>query len=234
MNAQSILDQLLKSGMSLLDNKGRSAGDAMRSGSGQLGKGIAAGGVLGLLLGTKRGRSLGGSALKYGSVAALGAVAFRAYSQWQSQQVKDQQAQHTHQVLPSGVTDSPLRTVNLLPAPEVEIHSRAMLKALIAAAKSDGHLDGHERELIDSEMVRLQADAGERTWMEAELQRPLDPAEVARAATTPELAAEMYLASLLVVDDTSFMERAYLDELARQLKLPTGLQAELENQVRAP
>ena len=233
MNAQSILDQLLKSGMSLLDNKGRSAGDAMRSGSDQLGTGIAAGGVLGLLLGTKRGRSLGGSALKYGSVAALGAVAFRAYSQWQSQQVQDQQAQQTHQVLPSGVTDSPVRTVNLLPAPEVEIHSRAMFKALIAAAKSDGHLDAHERALIDAEMVRLQADAGERTWMEAELQRPLDPAEVARAATTPELAAEMYLASLLVIDDTSFMERAYLDELARQLKLPIGLKTELENQARA-
>ncbi len=230
MNAQSILDQLLKSGMSLLDNKGRSAGGAMRSGSGQLGTGIAVGGVLGLLLGTKRGRSLGGSALKYGSVAALGAVAFRAYSQWQSQQVQDQQAQ---QVPPSGVTDSPVRTVNLLPAPEVEVHTRAMFKALIAAAKSDGHLDAHERALIDAEMVRLQADAGERTWMEAELQRPLDPAEVARAATTPELAAEMYLASLLVTDDTSFMERAYLDELARQLKLPIGLKAELENQARA-
>ena len=230
MNAQSILDQLLKSGMSLLDNKGRSAGDAMRTGSGQLGTGIAASGVLGLLLGTKRGRSLGGSALKYGSVAALGAVAFRAYSQWQSQQVQDQQAQ---QVLPSGVAEMPVRTVNLLPAPEVEIHSRAMFKALIAAAKSDGHLDARERGLIDVEMVRLQVDAGERTWMEAELQRPLDPAEVARVATTPELAAEMYLASLLVIDDTSFMERAYLDELARQLKLPTGLKTELENQARA-
>ena len=230
MNAQSILDQLLKSGMSLLDNKGRSVGGAMRSGSGQLGTGIAAGGVLGLLLGTKRGRSLGGSALKYGSVAALGAVAFRAYSQWQSQQVQDQQAQ---QVRPSGVAEMPVRTVNLLPAPEVEIHSRAMFKALIAAAKSDGHLDARERGLIEAEKVRLQADAGERTWMEAELQRPLDPAEVARAATTPELAAEMYLASLLVIDDTSFMERAYLDELARQLKLPTGLKTELETQARA-
>ena len=229
MNAQSLLDQLLKSGMSLLDNK---AGGAVRSGSGQLGTGIAAGGILGLLMGTKRGRSLGGSALKYGSVAALGAVAFRAYSQWQSQQAQDPQAQHTHPVLPSGVSNSPVRTVNLLPAPEVEIHSRAMFKALIAAAKSDGHLDARERELIDAEMVRLQADADERTWMEAELQRPLDPAEVARAATTPELAAEMYLASLLVIDDTSFMERAYLDELARQLKLPAGLQAELENQAR--
>jgi len=123
--------------------------------------------------------------------------------------------------------------VQLLPAPEVEVHSRAMFQALIAAAKSDGHLDDRERELIDAEMARLGADASERRWLEAELRRPLDPAEVARAATTPELAAEMYLASLLVIDDTSFMERAYLDELARQLKLPAELKAELEQQARA-
>ena len=47
------------------------------------------------------------------------------------------------------------------------------------------------------------------------------------------MAAEMYLASLLMVDDTSFMERAYLDELARQLRLPAGLKAELEAQSQA-
>ena len=227
MSAQSILDQLLKSGMSLLDNKSGPAGSASRIGSGlgQLGTGVAAGGVLGLLLGTKRGRSIGGSALKYGSVAALGAVAFRAYSQWQAQQAE--QAAH------SAASVTVARTVNLLPALEVETHSRAMLKALIAAAKSDGHLDEGERGLIDAEMVRLQADTNERAWLEAELQRPLDPAEVARAATTPELAAEMYLASLLVIDDTSFMERAYLDEFARQLKLPAALRAELEQQASA-
>ena len=225
MSAQSILDQLLKSGMSLLDNKRNPADGASSAGFGQLGTGIAAGGVLGLLLGTKRGRSIGGSARTYGSFAAPGVVAFRAYSQWQAQQ--------TAPVVSSGFTDIAARTVNLLPAPEVETHSRAMFKALIAAAKSDGHLDERERGLIDAEMVRLQADASERTWLAAELQRPLDPAEVARAATTPELAAEMYLASLLVIDDTSFMERAYLDEFARQLKLPTALKAELEMQASA-
>ena len=209
----------------MLDNKRSPAGGASSPGFGQLGTGLAAGGILGLLLGTKRGRSIGGSALKYGSVAALGVVAFRAYSQWQAQQAAP--------VVSSGFTDIAARTVNLLPAPEVETHSRAMFKALIAAAKSDGHLDERERGLIDAEMVRLQADASERTWLAAELQRPLDPAEVARAATTPELAAEMYLASLLVIDDTSFMERAYLDEFARQLKLPTALKAELEMQASA-
>jgi uncharacterized membrane protein YebE (DUF533 family) len=43
----------------------------------------------------------------------------------------------------------------------------------------------------------------------------------------------MYLASLLVADDTSYMERAYLDELARQLRLPDGLKVELERQATA-
>jgi uncharacterized membrane protein YebE (DUF533 family) len=211
---------------------------------GDLGVGATAGGVLGLLLGTKRGRSMGGSALKYGSVAALGAVAFRAYTQWQATQATQAtqaaqaaQAQQTQQAHPApqglAAESGPVRTVNLLPPPDVETHSRAMLQAMIAAAKSDGHLDGRERELIDAELVRLQADVGERQWMEAELQRPLDPAEVARAASTPEMAAEMYLASLLMVDDTSFMERAYLDELARQLRLPAGLKAELEAQSQA-
>ena len=203
----------------MLDNKGSSPG-ASSPGLGKLGAGGAAGSVLGLLLGTKRGRSIGGSALKYGSVAALGAVAFRAYTQWQAQQ-----AAQTPVAAPAAA-----RTVNLLPAPQVEAHSRAMLQAMIAAAKSDGHLNERERDLIDAELLRLQADASERQWMEAELRRPLDPTEVAQAATTPELAAEMYLASLLVVDETSFMERAYLDELARQLRLPVGLKAELEIQ----
>ena len=131
MSAQSILDQLLKSGMSMLDSKRSPTAGASSAGFGQLGTGIAAGGVLGLLLGTKRGRSIGGSALKYGSVAALGAVAFRAYSQWQAQQAE--------QASKSAAPAPAARTVNLLPPPEVETHSRAMFKALIAAAKSDGH-----------------------------------------------------------------------------------------------
>jgi len=209
----------------MLDTVGHSSGGVSTPGLGRLGTGVAVGGVLGLLLGTKRGRSIGGSALKYGSVAALGAVAFRAYSEWQARQ--------SAPTLASTPTSVTARPVQLLPEPEVEVHSRAMFQALIAAAKSDGHLDDRERELIDAEMARLGADASERRWLEAELRRPLDPAEVARAATTPELAAEMYLASLLVIDDTSFMERAYLDELARQLKLPAELKAELEQQARA-
>ncbi|MCY1466449.1 hypothetical protein D9M71_847620 [compost metagenome] len=42
----------------------------------------------------------------------------------------------------------------------------------------------------------------------------------------------MYLASLLMVDEENFMERAYLNELSRQLSLDAGLKAELENQAK--
>ncbi|WQG59937.1 DUF533 domain-containing protein [Pseudomonas sp. RTB3] len=63
-------------------------------------------------------------------------------------------------------------------------------------------------------------------------QQTLDPADVARAAGTPEMAAEMYIASVMLVDEENFMEKSYLDELARQLRLEPGLKAELEKQVR--
>ncbi len=231
MSAQSMLEQMLKSGLSLLDGKqGGAVSQATGpsdAGWGRFGAGAATGGVLGLLLGSKGGRRLGGKALKYGSVAALGVVAFRAYSNWQAQQQGQQQAPQ-----PPSAAPTP-QTVNLLPAPAAELHSRAIVQAMIAAAKADGHMDERERGLVEAELLRLEPDATMRAWFEEELRRPLDPAQVAKAATTPELAAEIYLASLLVTDDTVFMERAYLDELARQLRLADGLKVELERQSQA-
>jgi len=87
--------------------------------------------------------------------------------------------------------------------------------------------------LYAGEFVKLSGnDRDLQHWLHAELNRPLDPADVARAAATPEMAAEMYLASVMLVDEEHFMERAYLDELARQLRLDPSLKAELEKQVR--
>ena len=68
--------------------------------------------------------------------------------------------------------------------------------------------------------------------MDQELKKPLDPAAIASAATTPEMATEMYLASVLIVDEENFMERAYLQELAKQLRLEPGLQTEITNQAK--
>ena len=185
---------------------------------------------MGLLLGSKRGRSYGGKALKYGSVAALGALAFKAYSDWQAQQAAQGR---TPAAGGPGAPVPAYAPPAALPAPQAEAHSQRLLKAMIAAAKSDGHLDERERGLIDAELQRTGASAADRQWVEAELRRPVEPADVAAGVPDLEAAGEVYLASLLVVDTTTTMERAYLDALAQQLQLPAGLKAELEARAAA-
>ncbi|MHA6196926.1 tellurite resistance TerB family protein [Pseudomonas wadenswilerensis] len=224
MNTRGLLDQLLKSGQDLLQKQ---SGNAPKSSGGLggllsgvgVGGGAAAAGALGLLLGSKKARKYGGKALTYGGLAALGVLAYKAYGNWQAQQAS----------APKGEP----QTLDRLPPAQVEQHSEAILKALVAAAKADGHVDARERELIEGEFVKLSGnDRDLQHWLHAELNKPLDPADVARAAATPEMAAEMYLASVLLVDEQHFMERAYLDELARQLRLDPALKLELERQVQ--
>lgn len=239
MNTRGLLDQLLKSGQEMLQQKGGGAssglggalggllggGAGKASGGGDLGsmlKGAGGGAALAMLLGNKRVRKVGGKVAVYGGLAALGVLAYKAYGNWQAQQAQQGGAQPVEP-----------QTLDRLPAAQVEQHSRAILKALVAAAKADGHVDERERQLIEEELGKLAQDAELQSWLHTELNKPLDPADVARAASTPEMAAEMYLASVLMVDEEHFMERAYLEELARQLKLPLELKAELETQVRS-
>ncbi|WP_134677067.1 tellurite resistance TerB family protein [Ectopseudomonas khazarica] len=240
MNTRGLLDQLLKSGQELLQQKGAGgassglggalggllgggAGSGSKGGSdlGAMLKGAGGGAALAMLLGNKRVRKVGGKVAVYGGLAALGVLAYKAYGNWQAQQAQQ-----------SGAQPLEPQTLDRLPAPQAEQHSRAILKALVAAAKADGHVDARERQLIEEELGKLAQDAELQGWLHTELNKPLDPADVARAATTPEMAAEMYLASVLMVDEEHFMERAYLEELARQLQLAPALKAELEAQVR--
>jgi uncharacterized membrane protein YebE (DUF533 family) len=180
------------------------------------GKGALTGGALGLLLGKNRTtRKLA----TYGGLAAIGVMAYKAYGDYSRQQGG------------ANASAEP-QTLDRLPPPQAELHSQAILKALVAAAKADGHIDARERAVIEGEFIRVNQDAELQQWLHAELEKPLDPAEVASAASTPEIASEMYLASLLAADEQSFMERAYLDELARQLKLDDALKSRLEQQIR--
>jgi uncharacterized membrane protein YebE (DUF533 family) len=235
MNTRGLLDQLLKSGQDLLQNKaggsqnkpaagglGGLLGGSSGGGLGGLlsgaGGGALAAGAMGLLLGSKKARKVGGKVAVYGGIAALGVLAYKAYGNYNAQKGTAPQSEP--------------QTLDRLPPAQAEQHSQAILKALVAAAKADGHIDDRERQLIEGEFTKLDNDQELKNWLHAELNKPLDPTDVARAASTPEMAAEMYIASVMLVDEESFMEKSYLDELARQLKLEPGLKVELERQVR--
>ncbi|MFQ6572090.1 tellurite resistance TerB family protein [Pseudomonas sp. UM16] len=240
MNTSDLLEQLLRAGqgsqaqqgsggMSSPDGLGGLLGGLLGGGSATGGSGGLGGlgGLLGGLLGgggggsssaggASQGRSAGGT--HYAALASLGMMAFQAYQSWQRSQVAaPQQA---------------VRTVDQLSGPEAEDHSHAILRALIAAAKADGRIDKQEEQLIYAEIKRQTSDPQLQQWLDEEVSKPLDAVEVAQSAQDPAMAAEMYLASMMLVDDQQDAERAYLDELASALQIDPTLQVHLEQQAK--
>ncbi|PWE38006.1 DUF533 domain-containing protein [Pseudomonas prosekii] len=235
MNTSDLLEQLLRGGQGSTSQQrggaspspgglGGLLGGLLGAGAGSGGGSGGLGGLLGGLLGG--GSALGGSArtrsaggTNYAALASLGMMAFQAYQAWQRSQA-------------SAPQQAP-RTVDLLSGPKVEEHSHAVLRALIGAAKADGRIDANEKQMISAEVGRHTDDPQLQQWLDDEVARPLDAADVAQSATDPAMAAEMYLASVMLVDDQQDAERAYLDELAAALKIEPELQLHLEQQAKS-
>ncbi len=227
MNTSDLLEQLLRAGQS----GGASSGGGLGGLLGGLLKGnrtgnASAGGGLGDLLGGLGGMLGGGAAsrptqgrsggMNYAALASLGMAAFQAYQAWQRQQASAPQQS--------------LQTVDQLDGAQAEAHSHAVLRALIAAAKADGRIDEKEQQLISSELGRHTDDPQLQQWLDAEVAKPLDAADFAEFANDPAVAAEVYLASVMLVDDQQDAERNYLDDLAAQLQIDPQLQVHLEQQ----
>lgn len=235
MDTKTLLDELLNAGRELgndVATKGSGVADrvfdlpdagperdAALSG---LGKGAAAAGALALLLGTGGGRKLTGAALKLGSVAAIGGVAWKAWNNWQSKQGASSATQNPTQ----GALAAPT-PVDKLSGEASNARSMRLLRAMLAAARADGHVDETEQQRIEARLADLDLPADAIASLQAELKKPLEPNDVADGVTDMEEAAEIYLASLTVIDLDNFLERAWLDELARALALPDALLQEL-------
>lgn len=231
MDARSLLDSLLSAGSSMVQQGQQVAEDKLnvpKDGSERsamlngMGKGALAAGALALLLGTKTGRSVGGGALKIGSLAALGGLAYKAYQSWQDGNENSAQTAQTTQAAPQSLEHLDNETLNA--------RSLKLLQAIIAAAKADGHIDDEEKQVINEFMQKLGDSAELSQFIQNELEKPLNPAEIAAETDTPGLAAEVYLMSRIIINESNFMEKAYLSELAKELNLADGLVAQLEEQ----
>jgi len=94
---------------------------------------------------------------------------------------------------------------------------------MIAAAKADGHIDEKEHQRIFAELNKLDLDAEGKAFLLEELGRPLDLDAVVKLGVTPQIATEIYTASVLAVDIDTPAERAYLQMLAARLNLAPAL-----------
>lgn len=238
LDAKRLLDQFLGAqqgsqhgqpqGQSQFGDIARGLGNALPGGLGNvlpgnlggIGGGALAGGLAGILLGTKQGRKIAGTAATVGGMALVGALAYGAYRNWQAGRAPaDTQARASVPLLP------PPSGTPFLPASEAAQQSLGLglMRAMIAAAKSDGHIDATEQASIFGQMDKLNLSSEEKAFVLDELRKPLDVDAVASAARTPEQAAEIYVASLLAIDVDNPAERGYLAMLAARLNLDPKL-----------
>ncbi|WP_118133607.1 tellurite resistance TerB family protein [Oceanicella sp. SM1341] len=234
MDVNRLLEGFLGAGSGKGGSAGRedaAAGRGQGSGlPGGLAGGAAAGGLIALVLGTKTGRKLGGKALKYGGMAAVGGLAYKAYRDWQGNKAAAPQEQPRS--LPAPPPGSGFDVDNDSDAGGQDFRI-ALMRAMISAAKSDDHIDREEHGRIRDQIRELGLGAEEKAALFDLFSEPSDPASVARLARTTEQRAEIYLASVLAVDPDTPEERRYLDDLARQLDLPAGLRDHLDHEAEA-
>ena len=199
-----------------LDDTGMGAGRGSAGGLGELlgslggGRpgGTGSGGLGGILGGALSGQggSRGGLGSLLGGAAAGGGLGALI-----------------NQALQGGGAE-PQRT----PSEEEEQGASILLSAMIQAMKADGRIDDEERARL-MEMLG-DADAEERRFVEAELQRPVD-AQALAERTPRGLERQVYTAAALSIDPDTESERRFLSDLRAALGLGESDAREAESAI---
>lgn len=188
--------------------------------------GAAAGTLATLLLGSGSGRELAGDVLKLGAAAAVGGLAYKAYSNYrEGKPLIGTRAAEYIAAARSGAT--------IPGAPPANEHALLLLRAMIASALSDGLIDAEERQRIVGRLSDAGVNGEEQQFLDREIAMPWSPQQFAVAATTPEVRSEVYLASAIAIEADTPAEKAYLRYLAATLGLEDGLVAHLDAAVQS-
>ena len=220
---QKLLEQFLGGSAKPDGSKKGMSPDFMKG----LATGGVAGGLAGILLGGKTSKKMAQGAVKFGGTAALAGLAYKVYNDWQAS--KAAAPVETAQPPMKDITPKPEGTPFLPSIPKQRDEmSLSILRAMIAAAKADGHIDAVEQQKIFSRLDGMDLGMEEKAFVMDELRKPLDIDSVVAAAKTPELAIEIYAASFIAIDPDDPAEQAYLAMLASRLKLDPGLKHSIE------
>ncbi|MCR9130698.1 MAG: tellurite resistance TerB family protein [Alphaproteobacteria bacterium] len=202
-----------------------------------LAAGAAAGGLAGFMLNSSGGRRMRRQAMRAGRTAAglgglalVGGLAYKAYSDH-----KARQAQGGAQAVPQQLAPPPPDS-GFTASGDTEEGQRVgalILHAMIAAAHADGVMDAAEQAKVFDRLGQTELTAEEKAFLMDALRAPKSIDQLIGEATTPEIALEVYTASVMAIEIDTPEERAYLDTLRDRLGIEAGLAGEIESAVAA-
>lgn len=189
--------------------------------------GAAAGGIMALLVNNKSARKFAGTAATYGGVAILGGLAYKALKSWQHSS-RDQEANDiSTRYAIKAAEDQYISDKTLAPNFELKL-----IKAMIAAANADGHINQDEQERIFQTIDEMDISMEMKAQVLTLLRQPVSVDEIAQGVVDMTQKSELYLVSCLAINPDHPSEQAHLDQLAQALKFPEGLSDQIKQQAQ--
>ena len=178
------------------------------------------GGLGALVFGTSTGRSVAGSAAKLGGLALIGGLAYKAYQNYQAGKPLLNAAQQEVLPAPAGT--------GFEPQAASEATALVFIRAMIAAAAADGHIDAEEQSAILGGLKEAGLDQEAHEWLAQEMAKPASIDTLVEAAESPELAAQIYTAARIAINPDNAAEKDFLAGLAGSLGLDAELVANID------
>lgn len=192
----------------------------------------ALGGLAGALLTSRAARGIAGGALLAGTGAALWNKYIGRMRQAEGQGADGSSFVNSSAAPIDGNSNSAQATLPVFSAESsTEERAARLVRAFVFAAKSDGHIDEKEQKAIYDNLQRLNIGSDAQALVQKAINEPLDPALIADGVKNEQEALEIYALSCSVLDVDHFMERSYLDALAKALHIPDDVKSDLEKQV---
>ena len=187
-----------------------------------------AGGLGAILLGTRTGRGMVGSAAKLGALALIGGLAYKAYQNYQNGRplvASGEQQLLLTEAAPAGTGFEPSAISN----------DTALLyiRAMIAAAAADGRIDANEQKQILAGLQQGGIPDEAQAFLRQEIESPASADDLVGAVETPEQALQVYTAARLAIDPDTQAEREFLGQLAQLLGIDANLSAHIDATARA-
>ncbi len=199
---QGLLGALLGGGQAAIGRAGRAVGGNDNLAAAGIGA------LLGALSGKQRGRTGTMGGLGGGLMALLGMMAFKALK-------NAGQNVNASSGLMAGLMGQPAE--NTEPTAE---DAKLIMLAMLNAAKADGQIEQKELDMIVGNMKESGLGSEASSFIISQLQAPMATNDLVQAVRgRPDMAAQIYSASLMAIEVDTEAERRYLDNLARAMGL---------------
>jgi uncharacterized membrane protein YebE (DUF533 family) len=230
---QNLLNQFMGSGtnttsaQNIAQGMGGSLGNLANKIPVGLAGGAAAGSIMALLVSNKSARKFAGTAAGYGGAAILGGLAYKALKSWQHSSSDQAANDISTRYAIKAAEDQYISNKALSPNFEMKL-----IKAMIAAANADGHIDQDEQQRIFQAIDEMDVSMEMKAQVLTLLRQPISLTEIAQGVVDMTQKSELYLVSCLAINADHPSEHRHLDELAQALKLPEGLADQIQQQAQ--